>query len=179
MAAATLRGALAASGMTHAQLAERLGTSRPRVTSYTTGTMIPSADLLIEALSETGAMRIREHAQGADSTAARINSSAGTAEKFRWLLEGRDYLHSASPIEALAKWGRITERVDDRRWMTLLAALTRPEFERMNMTPPEWTDMAPLDEPWQPDDLPVREESLEPQLLTWNIRVRTKDLVTL
>ena len=50
MSAKAMRGILAASGMTHAALAERLETSRPRLTSYASGTMTPSADMFIDAL---------------------------------------------------------------------------------------------------------------------------------
>ena len=87
MSAKAMRGILAASGMTHAALAERLETSRPRLTSYASGTMTPSADMFIDALNVSGVMRVRARAQTADSTAENITESDDLSDKFRWLLE--------------------------------------------------------------------------------------------
>ncbi|MCJ1707625.1 helix-turn-helix transcriptional regulator [Microbacterium sp. VKM Ac-2923] len=42
-----LRAAFRATGLTHAQLAGRLGTSRPRMTSYLSGSVTPAMDVLV------------------------------------------------------------------------------------------------------------------------------------
>ncbi len=178
MSAKAMRGILAASGMTHAALAERLETSRPRLTSYASGTMTPSADMFIDALNVSGVMRVRARAQTADSTAENITESDDLSDKFRWLLEGRDYLATASPLEAIVNWSSLRGELD-ANWTAFLAALVRPEFDRMNLKPPPWTQIAPLDPIWQPSARPFADIEADPGMLASGIRVRTKDLGTL
>ncbi len=56
---ARIRGAIAASGLTRAQFAERIGTSASRLSTYATGRVVPSAAMLIriEELGRAAAQR--------------------------------------------------------------------------------------------------------------------------
>ncbi|MBP6997153.1 MAG: helix-turn-helix transcriptional regulator [Phycicoccus sp.] len=179
-AAQVLRGALAASGMTHAELAAAVGTSRPRVTSYVSGATNPNADLWLEMLLELGVMDWHEGSLTADATVEKINSAATTAEKFRWLLEGRDHLRSAGPLEALANWGRVDVGSHDARWGVFLAALVALEFERKGIPAPRWTTVDPVSPEWHPDPRSRDAGELDGELLSRaGIAVRPKDLVTM
>lgn len=52
--AAQVRAAIAASGLTSAQFAERIGTSASRLSTYATGSVCPSAHMLLRIVSFAG-----------------------------------------------------------------------------------------------------------------------------
>ena len=50
-----MRGARRAAGLTQAQLAERVGTSRSRLSAYESGSVVPSVELYVRLLAAAGA----------------------------------------------------------------------------------------------------------------------------
>ncbi len=67
LVAERVRGAIAASGLTAAQFAERIGTSASRLSTYARGTVTPSAHMLMRILHTSGLVERRRDAPDPNS----------------------------------------------------------------------------------------------------------------
>lgn len=187
---ALLRSALAASRLSQASFARALGTSASRFSTYLTGATRPSAHLCMRAQRLARALEAAA-AQGlmsAPATAAvlREQLQAGNSEwAWRMLLQGRDHLRlmlTKQDDELLGSWEAAPTSTGSGEFDTLLAALTRHEFEAARLTAPDWTCTDPLGEPWIPEHpflSPERAMAKTPEWLRQlNIFVPERDLVT-
>jgi transcriptional regulator with XRE-family HTH domain len=154
--AADLRSALVDTGLTQAAFARLLGTSRPRLSAYLSGTTIPSAALYQRACrTAAGLKSSRLHGwMTPDRTIDEINDSLAEGNEewaFKLALQARDQL--AYMLEnddpGSDAWLLRSREISDPRYETLLAALVEHEFEeRSSPRIPEWTRSLALGKPW-------------------------------
>lgn len=157
-----LTAALAGSGMSQASFAAALGTSQPRLSTYVTGRVMPSAALLVRAQRLSDALQRlgRLHLWSGVDTAGAVRNvlAAGSRphaprperEALRTLLQGRDHLRlvlAEYPDLALA-WHARPRPVGRPGWDAFLAAVTAHEFEQSDRSTPSWSQQPRLAEPW-------------------------------
>jgi transcriptional regulator with XRE-family HTH domain len=191
---ALLREAVASSGLSQAGFARALGTSAGRFSTYLSGSIRPSAHLMVRALRLGRALGAAadKGLMSAPATAAAMRERYLSGEvdwTWRMLLQGRDHLAlilagaSEDHAELLAAWEAAPGSVGAPEWDTLLAAVVVHEFEQAGQTPPSWAaGHAPLPEPWTPEHPFLSPERVRANTPEWlrerNIFVPQRDLVT-
>lgn len=187
---ALLRDALATSGMSQAAFARALGTSAPRLSTYLAGTTQPSgrfcmrAQRLANSLSAAAALGL----MSAPVTAAALRAQLRAGDRewtWRMLLQGRDHLRlmlKNQNAELIASWEAAPGSSGAREFDSLLAALTKHEFETAGRAAPAWTQIAPLPEPWVPAHPFLSHDRVVDRTPGWlrvlNIYIPERDLVT-
>ena len=150
--AAALRGALRQSGLTQSGFARHLGTSAPRLSTYLTGSTIPSAAIYLRALRLGDAFAPVQQ-QGLltpDDAAEAVNRSLAAGDEgfaLRMVLQARDDLR-AGDINADAVrrvWDRRATVIEDRRFDTLFRVIVAHELGK---DAPAWAEGAQLDDDW-------------------------------
>ena len=124
--AAALHGTLTQSGLTQSDFARHLGTSATRLSTYLSGSTIPSAAIYLRALRLGAAFEhVRQHGLlTPDDVAEAVNRAlaAGDADfALRMILQARDDLR-AGGIEAgelRRVWDRRARLIEDDRFDTL------------------------------------------------------------
>lgn len=187
---ASLRRAVARSGLSQARFARALGTSAPRLSTYLSGTTRPSAEFWVRAnriadgLADAGRRKRMSAPSTADAIARRL-AAGETDWAWRMLLQGRDQLRLAiaeADERLVDAWEAAPGGTGAAGWDLLLAALTRHEFDTAGIPAPGWTDVEPLTAPWMPDHPFLSPERVQQQTPTWlrelNVYVPQRDLVT-
>src|SRR5674476_1340761 len=133
--AAALHGTLTQSGLTQSDFARHLGTSATRLSTYLSGSTIPSAAIYLRALRLGAAFEhVRQHGLlTPDDVAEAVNRAlaAGDADfALRMILQARDDLR-AGGIEAgelRRVWDRRARLIEDDRFDTLFRVIVHHEF---------------------------------------------------
>ena len=150
--AAALRGALKKSGLTQADFARHLGTSATRLSTYLSGSTIPSAAIYLRAL-RLGAAFEHVRQQGLmtpDDAAEAVNRALVEGDgdfALRMILQARDDLRAGGiePDELRRVWDRRARLIEDDRFDTLFRVIVAHEFGRHA---PAWATGAHLDDDW-------------------------------
>jgi transcriptional regulator with XRE-family HTH domain len=150
--AAALHGTLTQSGLTQSDFARHLGTSATRLSTYLSGSTIPSAAIYLRALRLGAAFEhVRQHGLlTPDDVAEAVNRAlaAGDADfALRMILQARDDLR-AGGIEAgelRRVWDRRARLIEDDRFDTLFRVIVAHEF---GGHAPGWAKDAQLDNDW-------------------------------
>ena len=173
--AAVLRGSLERSGLTQTDFARHLGTSATRLSTYLSGSTIPSAAIYLRAC-RLGAAFDHTRSQGLmtpEDAADAVNRALGDGDEdfaLRMILQARDDLRaSAGDPDIRRVWERRAGRIADGRFDTLLRAVVAHELgERA----PEWASGARLEEEWILID-PFRDaDTIRAQTPDWLGRAR-------
>lgn len=191
-----LTAALAKSGLSQASFAAALGTSQPRLSTYITGRVMPSAALLVRAqrLNEALQRLRRLHLWSPVDTASAIRQvlassplSAVTGverEALRALLHGRDHLHlvlAEHPDLALV-WHARPRPTGRLEWDALLAAVTAHEFEQADCTAPPWSQQIRLTQSWVYPSALSSSAEVRARTPGWladrNVHIAERDLTT-
>lgn len=152
--AAALRDGLRRSGLTQAAFARHLGTSATRLSTYLSGTTIPSAALYVRALRLGDAFeRVRERGlMTPDDAAEAVDRALADGDQdfaLRMILQARDDLRASSldtgSEEMRRVWERRARRIEDERFDTLLRVIVAHEFAEQA---PAWATGARLEEDW-------------------------------
>lgn len=187
---ALLRGALTASGLSQGAFARVLGTSGSRFSTYLAGSTRPSAHFCMRAqrLAHSLETAGRVGLMSAPQTAAALREQLLTGDRdwaWRMLLQGRDHLQlmlTKQDDELIGSWEAAPGPTGSAEFDSLLAALTRHEFEAAGRVEPEWTRIAPLAEPLVPTHPFLSRERVMAKTPEWlrqlNIFVPERDLVT-
>lgn len=187
---AALRHAQASSGLTQAGFARAIGTSGSRFSTYLTGTVRPSAQLLLRAQRLARALHAADtHGlMTAPGTAAAVRDQlqrGDTAWAWRMLLQGRDHLRlilAGTDDELAAAWEAAPATTGSHEIDTLLAALARREFNAAHRAAPEWTHTTGLETAWILDHPFLTADRVVAQTPPWlrelNIFVPERDLTT-
>ena len=150
--AAALRGTLKQSGLTQADFARHLGTSATRLSTYLSGSTIPSAAIYLRAL-RFGAAFAHVRQQGLmtpDDAAEAVNRALAEGDEdfaLRMILQERDDLR-AGGIEAdelRRVWDRRARLIKDDRFDTLFRVIVAHE---LGEHVPAWAAAAHLDDDW-------------------------------
>jgi len=150
--AAALRGTLKQSGLTQADFARHLGTSATRLSTYLSGSTIPSAAIYLRALRLGAAFEhVRQHGlMTPDDAAEAVNRALAEGDgdfALRMILQARDDLR-AGGIEAgelRRVWDRRARLIEDDRFDTLFRVIVAHEF---GGHAPGWAKDAQLDNDW-------------------------------
>lgn len=166
-----LRDAVRRSGLTQGAFACAIGTSAPRLSSYLTGGVVPSAVVYLRILRVANALAGAAAAGWLSAPATAAAAAAATAAgdegwAFVVVLQGRDHLRELLPTqpELVSAWEAAPRSTQSARWDVLLAAVTAHEFDAAGRRAPRWTRKPSLVEPWV---LP------SPRLSTGEVRART------
>lgn len=150
--AAALRESLRRSGLTQAAFARHLGTSATRLSTYLSGTTIPSAALYVRALRlGTAFERVRELGlMTPDDAAEAVDRALADGDEdfaLRMILQARDDLRAngAGSEDMRRVWERRVRRIEDERFDTLLRVIVAHEFAEQA---PAWAAGARLEEDW-------------------------------
>lgn len=191
-----LTSAWAGSGVSQASFAAALGTSQPRLSTYITGRVMPSAALLVRAQRLGDALqRVHGlHLMSAVDTAvalrqlfrgsSRSRPARYEREALRTLLQGRDHLKlvlEAHPELTLA-WHARPRSVGRLEWDALLGALTAHEFDQVGSSAPSWCQQPELPEPWVYPSALLSPAEVQARTPGWlaerNVHVAERDLTT-
>ena len=184
--AAALRGSLKQSGLTQAAFARHLGTSATRLSTYLSGSTIPSAVIYVRAL-RLGAALERVRQQGLmtpDDAAEAVNRALAEGDDdfaLRMILQARDDLRSGAveSDDIRRVWKHRARQIENERFDTLFRAIVAHEFgERV----PGWAADARLDAEWIVPD-PFRDaDTIRAQTPAWlaraHIYIAERGLVT-
>jgi transcriptional regulator with XRE-family HTH domain len=183
---ALLEDALADSGLTQAEFAAALGTSGSRFSTYRSGATRPTAVFCFRArrIGRALAAARGSRVMSALETAKAVRDADDEEWAWRMLLQGRDHLRLL--VErgdgSAAAWEAAPPTTNSLGMDTLLAALTRREFEQAGVEPPAWAAPRRLPEPWAPEHPfldPDQVIARTPDFLReLNIFVPARDLVT-
>lgn len=184
--ASALRGSLDLSGLTQADFARHLGTSATRLSTYLSGSTVPSAALYLRAL-RLGVAFGHARKQGlltCDEAAAAVNRALAEGDEdfaLRMILQARDDLRAgAIDADELRRiWEHRVRRIEDERFDTLFRVIVAHEF---GAAAPEWAANACLDEEWIIPD-PFRDtDAIKAQTPHWlasaRIFIAERGLVT-
>lgn len=149
---AALRCSLKQSGLTQAAFARHLATSATRLSTYLSGTTIPSAVIYLRAL-RLGAAFERVRQQGLmtpDDAADAVNRALAEGDEdfaLRMILQARDDIRSGSiePDDMHRVWEHRARRIKDEHFDTLLRAIVAHE---LGEPVPGWAAAARLDTEW-------------------------------
>ena len=188
-----LRRSVAISGLSQAAFARAVGTSAPRMSTYLRGATRPSAwfcaraNRLAKALADADERRL----MSAPETATDIRRALRAGERawaWRMLLQGRDHLRlmltdtAYADLDLTGSWEAVPGPTGDTGFDALLAALASHEFEEAGHLAPEWTQIEPLDEEWQPPHPFLSPERVVDRTPLWLRRLRIyvpeRDLAT-
>ena len=127
----------------------------------------------------------------APETAAEIRRSLRGGESawaWRMLLQGRDHLRlmltdpAYTERDLVGSWEAAPGATGDRGFDALLAALTSHEFSEAGLAAPEWAQIEPLEEEWQPPHPFLSPERVVARTPDWLRRLRIyvpeRDLAT-
>ena len=150
--AAALHGTLTHSGLTQSDFARHLGTSATRLSTYLSGSTIPSAAIYLRALRLGAALEhVRQHGlMTPDDAAEAVNRALSNGDAdfaLRMILQARDDLR-AGGIEAgelRRVWDRRARLIEDDRFDTLFRVIVAHEF---GGHAPGWAKDAQLDNDW-------------------------------
>ncbi len=183
---ALLDAALADSGLTQAAFAAALGTSASRFSTYRSGRTKPTAAFcfrarrIARALAAARASRL----MSAPATAKAVRDAEDEEWAWRMLLQGRDHLRLLLERRdgSTSAWEAAPTTTGSAGFDTLLAALTRREFEQAGVEPPTWCEPARLPQPWVPEHPFLDREEIITRtpdyLKKLNVFVPARDLVT-
>ena len=150
--AAALHGTLTQSGLTQSDFARHLGTSATRLSTYLSGSTIPSAAIYLRALRLGAAFEhVRQHGLlTPDDVAEAVNRAlaAGDADfALRMILQARDDLRAGGTEadELRRVWERRARLIKDDRFDTLFRVIVAHEF---GGHAPGWAKDAQLDNDW-------------------------------
>ena len=184
--AAAMRGSVLKSGLTQTDFALHLGTSATRLSTYLTGTTIPSAAIYLRALRLGAAFEhAREQGLMTPDTAADVvnRALARRDENFalQMILQARDHFRAAAleSDEVWRLWERRARLIDDVRFDTLFRAIiARASGEDA----PAWAADARLDDEWFFPDPFGDDDSIRAQTPDWlaraHIYIAERDLAT-
>ena len=150
--AAALRGALKKSGLTQTDYARHLGTSATRLSTYLSGSTIPSAAIYLRAL-RLGAAFEHVRQQGLmtpDDAADAVNRALVKGDEdfaLRMILQARDDLRAGASegSELRRVWDRRARMIEDDRFDTLFRVIVAHE---LGGHPPAWATDAHLEDDW-------------------------------
>lgn len=188
-----LERSVAISGLSQAAFARAVGTSAPRMSTYLTGATRPSAWFCVRAhrLAKALADARERRLMSAPEAAAEIRRALRAGEQewaWRMLLQGRDHLRlmftdpAYTDVDLIGSWEAGPGPTGNAGFDALLAALASHEFDEAGIPTPEWTQIDPLEEDWQPPHpflSPERVVARTPQWLRrLGIYVPERDLAT-
>lgn len=187
---ALIRDAMTVSGLPQGTFARAMGTSASRFSTYLAGSTRPSAHFCLRAQRLSRSLEAAADAglMSAPLTADALRQQLRADRRewaWRMLLQGRDHLRlmlSKQVDDLLGSWEAAPTSTGSVEYDTLLAALTRHEFEASGRTAPDWTNLEPLPAPWVPDHPFLSRERAIAKTPDWlkelNIFVPGRDLVT-
>ncbi|MBL7488908.1 helix-turn-helix transcriptional regulator [Frankia sp. AgB1.9] len=183
---AWLDRALADSGLTQAEFAAALATSASRFSTYRSGRTRPTAAFCFRArrIAEGLAAARRTRVMSAPVTAKIIRDAEDEDWAWRMLLQGRDHLRMLleDGDAAVSSWEAVPPSTGSAAFDTLLAVLTRREFDAAGIEAPVWCRPKRLPEAWIPRHpflTHVEVIAKTPEFLKeLNVFVPARDLVT-
>lgn len=186
--AAAMRGSVLKSGLTQTDFALHLGTSATRLSTYLTGTTIPSAAIYLRALRLGAAFEhAREHGLMTPDTAAdHVNRALARRDEvfaLQVILQARDDFRAAARESdgVWRLWERRARQINDVRFDTLFRAIIA---RASGLDVPAWAADARLDGEWFfPDPFGDADtDTIRAQTPEWlaraNIYIAERDLVT-
>jgi transcriptional regulator with XRE-family HTH domain len=187
--ASELRAALRVSRLTQSAFAAALGTSQPRLSTYLSGQVSPSARFFVHArrIGEVLGQLARLHLLSAPALGVALRDALSDNDDdwaFRLLMQGRDHLRLvlAQHLDLTSGWAAAPLTTRRGEWDTLTATVVGHEFTSAGLEPPAWTQREPLPHAWSypsallsPDEVRVATPAW---LASLNIFVPERDLVT-
>ncbi|GAB2572003.1 helix-turn-helix domain-containing protein [Microlunatus antarcticus] len=184
-----LREAVRSSQLTQTAFAAALGTSQPRLSTYLSGAVSPSARFFVRVRRVGTALgdlhRLHLLSAPALGVALRLALTDGQEDwAFRLVVQGRDHLRLvlARHPHLIAGWTAPPLSSGRQDWDTLTASVTGHEFIEAGLEPPSWTAREPLGEPWTFTGVLLRPEEVRDATPAWlaalNIFLPERDLVT-
>jgi len=150
--AAALRDTLKQSGLTQADFARHLGTSATRLSTYLSGSTIPSAAIYLRAHRFGAAFaHVRQHGlMTPDDAAEAVNRALAEGDgdfALRMILQARDDLRAGGiePDKLRRVWDRRARSIEDDRFDTLFRVIVAHE---LGEHVPAWAADAHLDDEW-------------------------------
>lgn len=188
-AAEQLRDALSGSELTQTAFAAALGTSQPRLSTYLSGRVSPSASFFVRAqrVGRALAELTHLHMLSAPTMGVALRSALSKNDDdwaFRLLMQARDHLQLvlAQHPDLSAGWVAAPLSAGGVEWDTLTAGVVGHEFTCAGVEPPAWTRREPLLVAWSfPSALlaPHEVRAATPDwLASLNIFIPERDLVT-
>lgn len=172
---ASLRAAVASSGVKHKDFARAIGTSPSRFSTYVTGAVSPSATTFIRACRIGRAL-------GTARALGLLSAPVAAAELRRSLHAG--YLDDAWTMLHLARshlaqalasrtpdlldsWADAPALIGLHGWQTLFEAIIDHEFQATGIESPTWLTLEPLGELWFPNLTGYDQVALETNTPAW------------
>lgn len=188
-AAEELRAALRASQLTQSAFATALGTSQPRLSTYLSGRVSPSASFFVRARLVSKALEelARLHVLSAPTLSAALRSALSKSDEdwaFRLLMQARDHLRFVLARHPDLRAGWIAAPLSTCRleWDTLTAGIVAHEFTSAELEPPPWTRRDPLKVAWDFPSVLLAADEVRAATPDWlaclNIFLPARDLVT-
>lgn len=184
-----LRLALTRSQLTQAAFAAALGTSQPRLSTYLSSKVSPSAEFFVRAQRLGQALEglRRLHLLSTPTLGLALRAALDDGDRgwaFRLLMQGRDHLRLVlrSDPNLIAGWLAASPSTGFKEWDTLTAVVIGHEFTSAGLDAPTWTQRDALAAPWV-----VASRLLPPQearaatpawLAALNIFIPERDLAT-
>lgn len=187
--ASELRAALRTSRLTQYAFAAALGTSQPRLSTYLSGQVSPSARFFVHArrVGEALGELARLHLLSAPALGVALRDALSDNDDdwaFRLLMQGRDHLRFvlARHLDLRAGWAAAPLTTGRGEWDTLTAAVVGHEFTSAVLEPPPWTRHEPLTLAWSLPSALLAPHEVRAATPAWlaclNIFVPERDLVT-
>jgi len=184
-----LRAALRTSQLTQTAFAAALETSQPRLSTYLSGRVSPSASFFVRARRAGKALAelARLHLLSAPTMALALRSALSKNDEdwaFRLLIQGRDHLRMvlAQHPDLRAGWIAAPLSAGRLEWDTLTAAVVGHEFTCAGLEPPLWTRREPLPVSWSFPSLLLAPDEVRAATPDWlaclNVFLPARDLVT-
>ena len=188
-AAQELCEVLRRSGLSQSAFAAALGTSQPRLSTYLSGKVSPSAAFFVRAqqlgLVLDGLARL--HVLSAPALGLALRSALSHDDEswaFRLLMQGRDHLQLVLTQHSDLTAGWVAAPVATRRveWDTVTAGVIGHEFTRAGLDQPSWTRREPLPGGWSFPSALLGPDEVRAATPDWlarlNVFVPARDLVT-
>lgn len=150
-----LRLALTRSRLTQSAFAAALGTSQPRLSTYLSSKVSPSAEFFVRAQHLGEALEGLRclHLLSAPTLGLALRATLDDGDRgwaFRLLMQGRDHLRLVlgSRPDLIVGWLATPLSTGLEEWDTLTAAVAGHEFSSAGLDAPRWTRRKALPAPW-------------------------------
>ena len=184
-----LRLALTRSQLTQTAFAAALGTSQPRLSTYLSSKVSPSAEFFVRAQRLGQALEGLRclHLLSAPTLGLALRTTLNDGDRgwaFRLLMQGRDHLRLVldSHPDLIAGWLATPLSTGLEEWDTLTAVVAGHEFSSAGLDAPPWTQRKALATPWVVASRLLAPQEVRAATPTWlaalNIFVPERDLAT-
>lgn len=185
-----LRLAITRSQLTQTAFAAAVGTSQPRLSTYLSSKVSPSAKFFVRAQRLGQALEgLRSlHLLSASTLGLALRTALDDGDRgwaIRLLMQGRDHLRLVlgSHPDLIAGWLATPPSTGSEEWDTLTAAVAGHEFASAGFDAPPWTRRHALAAPWVVASRLLTPQEVRAATPAWlaavNIFIPGRDLMTL